>query len=163
MLYSNMAKYTDERRKEGLLLKVKTDDFFPYASSQYQYWSGYYTSRPALKRYVRQSNVFLQQVRQIDAIYKSHISIDLLPMRRSIALTQHHDGVSGTSKQAVADDYTTRLDRAIRKTEEMLSEFLAPRNDTSDLQVCLNANVGKCNISTQNLVRACSIALFSIL
>jgi len=28
---------------------VKKDDFFPYANNPYSYWTGYFTSRPAIK------------------------------------------------------------------------------------------------------------------
>lgn len=39
---------------------LKTDDFFPYADGPHQFWTGYFTSRPALKRYERLSSNFLQ-------------------------------------------------------------------------------------------------------
>lgn len=39
---------------------LKTDDFFPYADDAHDYWTGYFTSRPALKRYERVSNSNLQ-------------------------------------------------------------------------------------------------------
>lgn len=39
---------------------VKTDDFFPYADGPHQFWTGYFTSRPAFKRYERLSSNFLQ-------------------------------------------------------------------------------------------------------
>lgn len=31
----------------------KTDDFFPYADTEYGYWTGYFTSRVNLKHYIR--------------------------------------------------------------------------------------------------------------
>lgn len=42
---------------------LKTDDFFPYADDPHDFWTGYFTSRPALKRYERISNSNLQVVR----------------------------------------------------------------------------------------------------
>lgn len=39
---------------------LKTDDFFPYADDAHDLWTGYFTSRPALKRYERISNSHLQ-------------------------------------------------------------------------------------------------------
>jgi lysosomal alpha-mannosidase len=45
----------------------KTDDFFPHASDPHVYWTGYFTSRPALKLYERHSNNILQVARQISA------------------------------------------------------------------------------------------------
>lgn len=39
---------------------TKSDDFFPYASDPHAFWTGYYTSRPTLKRFERVGNNFLQ-------------------------------------------------------------------------------------------------------
>jgi hypothetical protein len=46
----------------------KTDDFFPYANHPHGYWTGYFTSRAALKGYERHSNNILQVTRQLDAL-----------------------------------------------------------------------------------------------
>ncbi len=45
----------------------KTDDFFPYGSSPHGFWTGYFTSRAAFKRYERHSNNILQVARQLSA------------------------------------------------------------------------------------------------
>ncbi len=45
----------------------KTDDFFPYADHPHAFWTGYFTSRAALKRYERHSNNILQVTRQLAA------------------------------------------------------------------------------------------------
>lgn len=44
----------------GLCRSVKEDDFFPYADGPHMFWTGYFSSRPALKRYERLSYNFLQ-------------------------------------------------------------------------------------------------------
>ncbi len=38
----------------------KYDDFFPYASDPHAYWTGYFTSKPAMKGLVRKSSSLLQ-------------------------------------------------------------------------------------------------------
>lgn len=62
--YSTPTRYLDAvyaaSEKQGLAYTVKTDDFFPYADNPFAYWSGYFTSRPALKRFVRVNNNILQ-------------------------------------------------------------------------------------------------------
>ena len=44
---------------------TKRDDFFPYASDPHAYWTGYFTSRPALKGMIRQANSLLQAAKQV--------------------------------------------------------------------------------------------------
>ena len=38
----------------------KTDDFLPYASDPHSYWTGYYTSRPSSKLFMRQGELWSQ-------------------------------------------------------------------------------------------------------
>ena len=41
------------------------DDFFPYADGPHQFWTGYFTSRPTLKRYIRDTSAFFQATGQV--------------------------------------------------------------------------------------------------
>ena len=51
--YSTPARYTDEKKKwTGGSYEVRTDDIWPLGDHPHAYWSGYFTSRPALKRQV---------------------------------------------------------------------------------------------------------------
>ena len=58
VFYSTPSNYVDEVKYIGI--DLKTDDFFPYADCPDCYWTGYFTSRPALKGYIRRSNNLLQ-------------------------------------------------------------------------------------------------------
>lgn len=58
VFYSTPSDYVDAVK--GIELEIKTDDFFPYADCPHCYWTGYFTSRPALKGYVRRNNNLLQ-------------------------------------------------------------------------------------------------------
>ena len=58
--YSTPTRYLDALHNTGLTWDLKTDDFFPYADCPYCYWTGYFTSRVALKGYVRSLNGYLQ-------------------------------------------------------------------------------------------------------
>ena len=55
LFYSTPNTYTDFVYKEKKEWPLKWDDFFPYADDPHSYWSGYFTSRPPLKGYVRWS------------------------------------------------------------------------------------------------------------
>ncbi|ETP45208.1 hypothetical protein F442_08332 [Phytophthora nicotianae P10297] len=150
VLYSNLSYYTDLKREEGLSWSVKTDDFFPYGSAQDDYWSGFFTSRPTLKRFARVANTLLQQVRQLDAVYQSHHSAPLDALQRAVGLVQHHDGLSGTEKQSVADDYSLRLNDGIIKAEKELNEVLFVIGEKEPYHLCLLANTSVCDVTTQN-------------
>ncbi|KAG6977620.1 hypothetical protein JG688_00000128 [Phytophthora aleatoria] len=150
VLYSNLSYYTDLKREEGLTWSVKTDDFFPYGSARDDYWSGFFTSRPTLKRFARVANTLLQQVRQLDAVYQSHHSSPLVALQRAVGLVQHHDGLSGTEKQSVSDDYTLRLNDGILKAEKELNEVLFVIGEKEPYHLCLLANTSVCDVSTQN-------------
>nr|XP_009687837.1 PREDICTED: lysosomal alpha-mannosidase [Struthio camelus australis] len=68
VLYSTPSCYLWELHRANLSWSLKTDDFFPYADGPHQFWTGYFTSRPAFKRYERLSNNFLQICNQLEAV-----------------------------------------------------------------------------------------------
>ncbi|KAI9915291.1 hypothetical protein PsorP6_007121 [Peronosclerospora sorghi] len=150
VLYSNLSYYTDTKRALGLAWSVKTDDFLPYASARHEYWTGYFTSRPALKRFTRVANLVLQQTRQLDAIYQSHQASHWTALERAVALVQHHDGVSGTEKQKVANDYALRLNDGLVAAEKALNNVLDGSGDAHTYRFCLRANTSVCDVATQN-------------
>uniref|UniRef100_A0AAV1T648 Alpha-mannosidase n=1 Tax=Peronospora matthiolae TaxID=2874970 RepID=A0AAV1T648_9STRA len=150
VLYSNLSYYTDLKRAEGLTWSVKTDDFFPYGSDRDDYWSGFYTSRPSLKRFARVANILLQQVRQLDAVYQSHHSSTLVALQRAVGLVQHHDAITGTEKQVVTDDYALRLNDGIIKAEKEMNEVLFVIGEKESYHFCLQANTSVCDVSTGN-------------
>jgi hypothetical protein len=66
-------------------------------------WTGYFSSRAALKGYERQSNSHLQICKQLLALAgdpEDNARVEFL--RRAMAVLQHHDGVSGTEKQGTS-------------------------------------------------------------
>lgn len=60
VFYSTPSCYLKALNDSQTKWPVKTDDFFPYATDDHSYWTGYYSSRPALKRFVRETNGILQ-------------------------------------------------------------------------------------------------------
>ena len=93
-------------------------DFFTYADRQDHYWSGYYTSRPFTKRLERLVEAYLRTSEILFSITnlqpnikfeKSHELYKLLMRaRQNLALFQHHDGITGTSKTPVVKDYAQK-------------------------------------------------------
>lgn len=124
VFYSTPATYMEEVIKtEGVAWNTSSDDFFPYADDSESYWTGFFTSRPNQKGYMRQasrqymaSNQFLSlnaigaQIEE-DRLEKQEILED------AIAIAQHHDAATGTSKQFVADDYIDYLYKGLVASE----------------------------------------------
>ncbi len=60
IVYSTPSCYVQALKAANPGFAVKNDDFFPYASANQSYWTGYFTSRPAFKFFIRQSSALLQ-------------------------------------------------------------------------------------------------------
>jgi lysosomal alpha-mannosidase len=73
VFYSTPSCYLYALNQAGKKWSTKTDDFFPYASTPNVYWTGYFTSRPALKRYERYANNILQATRQLNGFSQSNL------------------------------------------------------------------------------------------
>nr|CAD7454168.1 unnamed protein product [Timema tahoe] len=111
-------------------------DFFTYADRDDHYWSGYYTSRPFYKRLDR---VLMGYLRSAEIVFglawssrPSFASWLLAPetgltkllsdARRSLSLFQHHDGVTGTARDYVVEDYAKKLHDAIRGSQHIIQQ-----------------------------------------
>uniref|UniRef100_A0A6I8N4V2 Alpha-mannosidase n=1 Tax=Ornithorhynchus anatinus TaxID=9258 RepID=A0A6I8N4V2_ORNAN len=154
VLYSTPSCYLGALNKANLTWSLKQDDFFPYADGPHQFWTGYFTSRPALKRYERLSNNFLQVCNQLEvlagpaAMAGPYGSGDSSLLREAMAVAQHHDAVSGTSKQHVADDYAWQLARGWKSCQVVVSNALAGLGRTKmDFTFCHGLNISVCPLS----------------
>ncbi|KAF5957251.1 hypothetical protein HYC85_004476 [Camellia sinensis] len=119
-LYSTPSIYTDAKYAESKSWPLKTDDFFPYADRINAYWTGFFTSRPALKGYVRMMSGYYLFFRG-----RSETGPTTNSLADALATVQHHDAVTGTEKQHVADDYAKRLSIGYKEAEELVAASLA--------------------------------------
>jgi len=150
LLYSTPACYLHALNRANLTWPLKTDDFFPYAHTDHRFWTGYFTSRPALKFYVRQTNNILQVARQLSVISGSKgpdVTAALGRLERAMGVAQHHDAVSGTEKQHVAYDYAKRLsqgtDEVFRAFEPML-RLRFGLGAGEGIHLCPRLNISEC-------------------
>ncbi|MCI28184.1 lysosomal alpha-mannosidase, partial [Trifolium medium] len=82
--------------------------------------------RPALKGYVRLLSGYYLAARQLEYFKgKSALGPNTESLADALAIAQHHDAVSGTSKQHVANDYAKRLSIGYTKAEKAVSASLA--------------------------------------
>ena len=128
MFYSTPQAYANTKLSYPIAWPSKTpsdSDGFPYADGPHSYWTGYMTSRSALKGYVRSSSALFQAAKQIQAALAPANELDsatnpLMPLQRAMAVVQHHDAVAGTSMQHVANDYAKRVARGLAAAEAVL-------------------------------------------
>ena len=125
--YSTMADYVKAKRTDTSVTAgwpLKTDDMFPYADGPHMFWSGYFTSRPALKRYIRTASSQLQSVRHLLAFTPSSPLDATTPLEEALGVVQHHDAVTGTEMQHVAFDYAYRIHKGAAHADDALSAAL---------------------------------------
>ncbi|VAI39198.1 unnamed protein product [Triticum turgidum subsp. durum] len=169
-LYSTPSIYTDAKFSANEPWPLKTNDFFPYADNPNAYWTGYFTSRPALKRYVRMMSGYYLAARQLEFFIgrsKSGSTTDSLG--DALALAQHHDAVTGTEKQHVANDYAKRLSIGYKKAEELVSTSLGCLSEsdsnsrcsspTTKFGQCPLLNITYCPPSEMNLSQGKSLVV----
>ncbi|XP_028089458.1 alpha-mannosidase At3g26720 isoform X3 [Camellia sinensis] len=125
-LYSTPSLYTDSKFATDELWPLKTGDFFPYADHENAYWTGYFTSRPAFKGYVRMMSGYYLAARQLEYFKgRSSSGSNTDALADALAIAQHHDAVSGTERQHVAADYAKRLFMGYAEAEKVVTSSLA--------------------------------------
>lgn len=119
-------------------------DFFTYADRLDNYWSGYYTSRPFYKRL---SRIFESRLRAAELMFSwlmtrvqssygnsnsssvaqliNLLFTELVLSRRRLGLFQHHDGITGTARTAVVDDYGARMISGINSCNRIIGTSLS--------------------------------------
>ncbi|XP_068085422.1 lysosomal alpha-mannosidase-like [Anabrus simplex] len=159
VFYSTPSCYVKAVNDADLKWTVKVDDFFPYASSSHSYWTGYFSSRPTSKYFERQGNNYLQVCKQLSALAGlDETGLEFL--REAMGVMQHHDAITGTEKQEVADDYHLMLHGGIKVCEavieEAVSKLSAPYPQMAarpqELDSCLLLNVSQCTVSERSAI-----------
>lgn len=156
VFYSTPSLYVDAKKKANLTWEKRYDDIWPLADDAHHYWTGYFTSRPALKRQVRTATHFLDAARQMEvASGTTAADVDTPTTRPSpplgnswtdsmegmIGLTTHHDAMSGTERQDVADDYSQRMSDSALEIEVGIGKSLQKLMGT-------DADVYHCNCNS---------------
>ena len=157
--YSTPSKFTKALYDADLKWDLKTDDFFPYADCPSCFWTGYFTSRPALKGYVRELNSFLQSCRHLEFFATHPVSSEKSSepvvgsgshvLEEAMGVAQHHDAVSGTEKQHVANDYAMRLHIGQISCQHLMKGALntlinGPSTIVFDFEFCEYLNISSC-------------------
>ncbi|CAF4067741.1 unnamed protein product [Rotaria sordida] len=151
VFYSTSSCYLYALNKADRTWSSKIDDFFPYAIAPHLVRTGFYTSRSTLKRYERYSNNILQVTRQLNAFSNVNMRNSIFPLNEAMGIVQHHDAISGTEKQHVADDYVQRLsqgiDAALIVMNNAYAKLLPKENQSLPITphyLCQLSNISEC-------------------
>jgi len=115
--FSTLSRYFDAVRETNVPRLVGS--FFPYADREQDYWTGYFNSRIFYKGYDR----LLESL--IAAAETKCPTVDIHLQKRALGLFQHHDGITGTAKSAVVQDYYQTMQNAVSKLQSKLKTCLA--------------------------------------
>jgi len=137
LFYSTPSLYVNYVSLDNLTFPTKYDDMFPYSDDPDSYWTGYYSSRANDKEYVRRASYFFDASNQLysEAVLNHQATSDDITkvmdakfhLFDALGINQHHDAVSGTARQYVADDYAKRLFDAMQVNSELYSESIERR------------------------------------
>lgn len=121
----------------GVQENTITGDFFPYSEGSNQYWTGFYITRPFDKRMIRLLQEVLRATEVIttfaaaksiasDLSFPNPRDLEMLQFaRRTHALMQHHDAITGTSTRSTTIDYERRMVKAMLDLQTMFSKGLS--------------------------------------
>jgi hypothetical protein len=94
---------------------VLDHDFMPFGLKEKEAWSGYYTSRPAMKKSVKDysmlfhaaNNFFSKEMIKHSTTEKQikEIQTTLNDMADTLGVVNHHDAITGTEAEYVLEDY----------------------------------------------------------
>ena len=159
LLYSTPREYADAKMgqntewplKDAALPDGLSTDQFPYITNAHWQWSGYFSSRPGLKGYVRTASSLFQVARQLQSFTGGAPADSLGPsnplfaLERALATAQHHDAVTGTARQHVTYDYAALLSKGIADAELLFSAALAQLTGyTTNYVLCPLSNATIC-------------------
>jgi hypothetical protein len=114
--FSTLTKYFDAQRQTEV--PSLQGSFFPYSDREKDYWTGYFNSRIFYKGYDR----LLESL--IAAVETKCPTVDIHLQKRALGIFQHHDGITGTAKSAVVQDYYETMQKAVTELKLKLKTCL---------------------------------------
>ena len=136
MIYSTPTQYFDSVLKSGANFeKYSNYDFFPYADNAHCYWTGYFSSRANLKGLIKQLGLYINMTNRLlfelfmDEENKIKENKKLIEKaieciyfaREKLGVLQHHDAVTGTSKEKTNKDYENMAILGVEKLKKYIN------------------------------------------
>uniref|UniRef100_A0A915IEJ3 mannosyl-oligosaccharide 1,3-1,6-alpha-mannosidase n=1 Tax=Romanomermis culicivorax TaxID=13658 RepID=A0A915IEJ3_ROMCU len=137
------GQFNDTGRKPPATL---VGDFFPYNDVMDTSWTGYYSTRPyqkkleaILRNVLRAADIisvmtYLKSTSDSSSDWLGIVFTKLRSARRKLALFQHHDAITGTSRLHVATDYVEKLKAGLRLCNEVIVDAITYLMDDESLK-----------------------------
>ncbi|CAJ0597017.1 unnamed protein product [Cylicocyclus nassatus] len=167
--FKELEKWYKENGKQPVTL---SGDFFPYKCFLGDVWTGYFTTRPFVKRQERSLHnivraadlISAQAWHSMDEQSRAEVISELQEARRILSLIQHHDAITGTSRKHVMQDYLFLLHNAsslarrafevsssaLSRSEVHTLEYSDNNNETESLEVLEVAKLGRIVVNAYN-------------
>ncbi|GAB4853095.1 hypothetical protein Ancab_017279 [Ancistrocladus abbreviatus] len=148
VLYSTPSIYTDSKYAANETWPLKSHDYFPYADREHAYWTGFFSSRPGFKRYVRALSGYYLAARQFEFFAGRRNGANTYSLGDALGIAQHHDAITGTSKQHTTDDYAKRLVVGAHEAEAVVNSALSCLVSAKSVRKCAASTVtfGQCQL-----------------
>ena len=121
--FSTLKTYFKAVRNENATVPKLSGSFFPYADRTADYWTGYFNSRIFYKGYDRKLESIIAAAEKFCP--SNSQSTERRNAHKALALFQHHDGITGTAKPNVVQDYFQTMQTAVEGLETELKSCLA--------------------------------------
>jgi len=136
-IYSTPSKWVDAVAALDIKWPTKYDDMFPYSDHPDAFWTGYFTSRPNSKEFIRRGSHNLHATHNLysEKMFDQKMNDTQLKeilsakdaMMDIMSISQHHDAVAGTERPLVEADYTKKLSKAMEQNDQVYSDVLNER------------------------------------
>ncbi|XP_067673704.1 lysosomal alpha-mannosidase-like [Haliotis asinina] len=152
-LYSTPSCYINSVNKESVKFSTMSTDFLPYSTIPNTFWTGFFTSRPGLKRHVKVASSLLQTCEMLAVLARlTRVGRDVTLLKKAVSLLQHHDAITGTEKQHVTDDYNRMLSEGERACQYVIStayrKLLTQKTRNLPTQhFCNHLNISVCHMT----------------
>ncbi|XP_046352340.2 lysosomal alpha-mannosidase-like [Haliotis rufescens] len=164
VLYSTPTCYINSVNKEAATFETMSTDFFPYSTIPNTFWTGFFTSRPGLKRHVKTASSLLQTCKQMAALAQlQHTKANVDKLKSAVGVLQHHDAITGTEMQHVTDDYNKMLSDGEVACQSVIDDayraLSTPPGVAPKQEFCHLLNISSCPIT--ETAKTFSVNLFN--
>ncbi|OPJ70896.1 epididymis-specific alpha-mannosidase [Patagioenas fasciata monilis] len=138
--YATVGDYFQAVYNRNLTWEIRdSQDFLPYSTEAFQAWTGFYTSRSALKGIARRASSLLYAGESFFTMYvqkhpagpicKYRALKQLQSLRWAVSEVQHHDGITGTESPKVKDMYTDNLIYGMFNVKKLMASIIFDMNN----------------------------------